>query len=520
MRLRMWTYDLAREQTPTHAYLHKLCRLTVESGYNALGLYLEHRFAYPSAPWVAGKDALTPEVIRDLQHDFPDLQIIPFINLLGHFEGFIYSCEGASFAKERFVGMQADPSNSEFQSLCRKLIDDTVNIFKSNLIHIGGDETQQLGGSDEERCRFYAEHFGPLSQYVIDQGRTPGVWGDMFLEHPEALKTLPKETIIFDWQYFKSPEFTSALFRDQGFRTVFCPAIHTYNAVWCHLPQSERNVREHAEAAERLDVEGVCVTTWECGLFGNYNTILPCIEASGKILSEAAADKDRGNPLPNGTLKEDIAIYAQTTSADGFLQAYLKHGEASEEWARLMGCELPALGGEWAFSGIRSRLKSRMFLYSNPFLFWLRDGKGVLFGRGGATELAERASAFATNADQRGVCTLVAKSVEFLFHVEKAAEAYAKRRPGEAIACLSPCRQIFDELEKVAIATNINACGSMADIYRCRAAKKHIEEVIVRIKQYGDGSLGYLPSFETITHPKFIPHDQANWWLINKWANE
>lgn len=516
----MWMYDVAREQCPTYEYLRKLCRITQESGYNALGLYLEHRFEYPSAPWVAGQGALTPDVVEAIQQDFPDLQIIPFINLLGHFEGFLYSQPGAQYAKERFVGMQADPANSAFVDFAKKLIDDTVQIFSSNLIHIGGDETQQLGGSNEERTKIYANHFGPLSQYVIEKGRTPGVWGDMFLEHPEALATVPKETIIFDWQYFKSPEHTSKLFRDQGFRVVFCPAIHTYNAAWCHLPQSERNVREHAEAAERLGAEGVCVTTWECGLFGNYNTIIPAIEASGKILSEAAAEKDRAYPLEGATHAEDIAVYAQETKAELFLQAYLKHGETSEEWARLMGCELPALGGEWAFSGIRSRMKSRLFLYSNPFLFWLRNGEQILHGPGGATELAERASAFATNADQRGICSLVAKSVEFLFHVEKAREAYAEGRPGQAITALSPCRQIFDELEKVAHATHLNACGSLADGHRCRAAKRHVEEVIHRIKQYGDGSLGYLPSFDTIIHPKFVPHDQANWWLINKWANE
>lgn len=520
MNLRMWTYDIAREQCPTHEYLHKLCRMTLDSGYNAIGLYLEHRFAYPSAPWVAGKDALTPEIITKLQEEFPTLQIVPFINLLGHFEGFIYSDQGAKFAKDQFKGMQADPANPDFQSLCRSLIDDTIAIFKSDLIHIGGDETQQLGSTDEEKSKVYAEHFGPLAQYVIDKGRTPGVWGDMFFEHPEALNAMPKETIMFDWQYFKSPEHTSRLFRDKGFRTVFCPTIFTYNSIWCHLPQSELNVREHAEAAARLFVEGVCVTTWECGLFGNYNTILPCIEASGKILSEAEPEKDRAYPLENGTLAEDIAIYRQTTDAPLFLKSYLKHGETDEEWARLLGCELPKLGGAWGFSGIRSGIKCRMFLYSNPFLCWMRNGQSVLLDTAGATALAERALAFANDSDQRGICQLVTKSVEFLFNVQSASLSYSEMKPGHTIAFLSPCRQIFEELEKIAIANHINSCGSLADSHRCRIAKKYVEEVIVRVKNYGNGSLGYLPSFESLCHPKFVPHDQANWWLINSWANE
>ena len=520
MNLRMWTYDIAREQCPDLQYLRELCRMSLDNGYNAIGLYLEHRFAYPSAPWVAGKEVLTPDVIEAIQDEFPNLQIVPFINLLGHFEGFLYTQPGVGLAKDKFKGMQADPANEEFQALCRKLIDDTVAIFKSDLIHIGGDETQQLGSTDEEKSRVYGEHFGPLAQYVIDKGRTPGVWGDMYLEHPEALDAMPKETIVFDWQYFKSPEHTSKLFRDKGFRTVFCPTIFTYNSVWCHLPQSELNVREHGEAAERLGVEGVCVTTWECGLFGCYNTILPCIEASGQILANASAGVDRGYPLENGTLTEDIAIYAKATTAELFLKAYLKHGETDEEWARLIGCELPKLGGEWAFTGIRSSIKSRMFLYSNPFLLWLRNGDRIMKGPGGAMEIAERAQAFAKDSDLRGVCQLIIKSIEFLFQVEKSSVAYAEGKYGEAITCLSPTRQIFDELEKIAKATHINSCGSQADAFRCRAAKKHIEDVIYRMKQYGSGSLGYQPSFETLVHPKFMPHDQGNWWLINSWANE
>lgn len=516
----MWTYDIAREQCPDLQYLRQFCKMSLDNGYNAIGLYLEHRFAYPSAPWVAGKEVLTPDVIEALQVEFPSLQIVPFINLLGHFEGFIYTDHGSIFAKDKFKGMQADPSDPDFQDLCRKLIDDTIAIFKSDLIHIGGDETQQLGSTDEEKSRVYAEHFGPLAQYVVDKGRTPGVWGDMFHEHPSALDAMPKETIVFDWQYFKSPEHTSKLFRDRGFRTVFCPTIFTYNSIWCHLPQSELNVREHAEAAERLLVEGVCVTTWECGLFGCYNTILPCIEASGQILSNASAGVDRAYPLKNGTLAEDIAVYAKAESAELFLKAFLKHGETDEEWARLMGCELPKLGGEWAFTGIRSSIKSRMFLYSNPFLLWLRNGDEILKGPGGAMELADRAQAFAKDSDQRGVCQLIIKSLEFLEQVMKARHHYFMEEAGLAVTALSPCRQIFDELEKIARATHINSCGSQADAFRCRAAKKHVEDVIFRIKQYGNGSLGYMPSFETLCHPKFTPHDQANWWLINSWANE
>jgi hypothetical protein len=29
-----------------------------------------------------------------------------------------------------------------------------------------------------------------------------------------------------------------------------------------------------------------------------------------------------------------------------------------------------------------------------------------------------------------------------------------------------------------------------------------------------------LPAWEVLTHPNFVPHDQACWWLVNKWGRE
>jgi len=125
----MWMYDLAREQAPTLGDLRRFCDLTQESGYNAIGLYLEHRFAYPSTPWSHGKGCVTPEDIEVLQAEYKDLQIIPFINLLGHFEGFLYtvSISGktneenhylkvnvqGNFAKERTPGKDEKPEDKE-----------------------------------------------------------------------------------------------------------------------------------------------------------------------------------------------------------------------------------------------------------------------------------------------------------------------------------------------------------------------------------------------------------------------
>jgi len=531
MNLRMWTYDLAREQSPTFDHLRRLCDLTLESGYDAIGLYLEHRFAYPSTPWAHGKGCLTPEVARKLQDEFKSLQIIPFINLLGHFEGFIYTEAGQKYAESRFRGMQACPSQTSFVELAGHIVGDVVSIFDSEIIHIGGDETWQLGAcprckarvteyEKEEgidgKARLYGEHFGPLAKMVVDAGRRPAIWGDMFLDHPSAIAAVPTETLIFHWQYFQSCSLTGKKFKDAGLDMMYCPALHTYNATWLHLPQSERNVTENAIDAEIDKVHGVCVTTWECGLFGNYETIFPAIRASGQILHEASKLANS-----SGITRQDPETYKSERSGEKFLKAYLLESETYEEWARLMGVELQEAGGTFEFGGIRSSLKCRLLLYSNPFLAWMHH-RDELCGEVGkkALSVCERAVVFAPDASARGVSDFAKCAIQFVQFAEEAHQTYANGSPGAAVTALSPCRQIFDNLSKIAQSNNLRIGGSLADVERCIVAKQHVEKVMSRIKQYGDGSLGYLPSFEMITHPSFIPHDQAAWWLINSWAKE
>jgi len=118
------------------------------------------------------------------------------------------------------------------------------------------------------------------------------------------------------------------------------------------------------------------------------------------------------------------------------------------------------------------------------------------------------------------VCLFARGAIEFVRIAEEARRLYAAGKSESAVAKLASTRMIFDDLLKVAKRTHERIGGSLADIERCRVAKSHVETVIARIRNYGDRKLGYLPAFEVLCHPKFMPHDQACWWLINRWANQ
>ncbi|MCB0824955.1 MAG: family 20 glycosylhydrolase [Armatimonadetes bacterium] len=504
MPRKIWMLDIAREQSPTLSHLYQYASHALESGYDALGLYLEHKFAYECAPWATGKGAVTRDMVISLQCEFPSLQIIPFINLLGHFEGFLYTEEGRQYREEIFTGLQACPSCPEFQKLCHLMLAETMDVFQSDLIHIGGDETYQLAkcdkcqaripeGTEDPKAWLYAEHFRPLLQQVIDAGRTPGLWGDMYLDHPSALEIVPKETIIFDWQYMNGLGETSTKF--SNFRVYGCPTLHVYNAPWMHVSGTEENIRAVAQDVHDLNLEGFCLTQWEGGLFGAYDTQLPAVKWAAQIADNPS------NP---------------TSLVDA-------HDEESGQrtWANIMGVELEKIGGVFKYSKLRNPLKARFLLYSNPFLCWMHHHEQLAGPQGEeAIALCEKALHYAPTDAEKNATIFVRSAIEFVRMADDARKLYAAGDADAAIGKLAPMRYLFENLEKAAKANYDRIGGSMADVYRCRTAKLHVETVIRRIRDYGRRELGYLPAFEVITNPRFMPHDQGCWWLVNKWANE
>lgn len=495
----IWMLDIAREQHPTDDHLRLFARHALDSGYDALGLYLEHRFAFPSAPWAHGMGCVQPESIHMLQREFPSLQIIPFINLLGHMEGFLYTEEGRDWRSEPFRGLQAGAHAPGFAAFADQLLEDTLQIFDSEWIHIGGDETAQLdrhpldkaiveSASGDGKALIYGEHFGRLSRRVLEAGRIPAIWGDMLLDHPEAADSIPKETVVFDWQYRTGLRESASRLKEMGYRVIGCPTLHVYSAPWMHLEASERNVREVAQDVRDLQLDGFCLTTWEFGLMSSVDTILPAVKSSAAI--------------------------ARDPSEASLLDGY------EGEWARLMGVELEKVGGMFAYSGWRSSLKTRLLLMRNPFMLWFHHHEELTGPKGlEALQICEQALFVAPGEAEQGITLFVRGAIEFTLLAEEARRLYAEGDAEGAVAKLAPTRYLFETLEQVARRTHARIGGSRADMERCKLARERVEQAIRMIRAYGRGELGYRPAFEVITHPNFVPHDQGCWWLINEWAH-
>jgi hypothetical protein len=496
MRFIGWMMDIARDQSPRADWLVETCERSRAAGYNALGLYLEHRYAYPSAPWAAADGALTPDVAKSLVNKFQanGLRIIPFLNTLGHMEGFIRS-EGGQWLAEGSLGwsLQMCPTRPECIAFARGLVEDAMHVFDDEWMHLGGDETRLLGhcplcaAREITKGARFGEYYSDLCRFVLERGRRPCLWGDMLLHHPEAMDFIPRQTLIFDWQYFNRPRESTAKFRAAGFDVVCCPSVQTYNAGWCFLGATQQNIDDHADDARELGALGVLVTTWEFTYFSSYAAIMPVIYSAARRLSHGAT----------------------------WRQTLLHEGPAYTVAAEILGNQIPAASaaigpGTWRL------LRDRLVIRQNPFELW-RAWRSDACGPAGDAILRLCGEALAAQDQlsqiERWELSLPIKlhrvAVLWVREVEAASRHYAARDSAACVASLQSGEAILDSLRPY-LASVAEAGGSRADLSRLHRLIERVRAVIGRIEATPANSK-WRPAFETLVSDRYIAGDQANW---------
>lgn len=510
MQLIAWMYDIAREQSPREDWLVDVLERSLAAGYNAVGFYLEHRFAYRSAPWAAAPGCLTRELIARLRSRYPaaELRIMPFLNTLGHMEGFIRSEGGQHLAegpRGRMLNLQICPSSPDAAAFARGLVGDALEAFDDPWVHLGGDEASQLGQcpacAEREKsigkAGLYAEWYAPLCRWVLAQGRRPCLWGDMLLSHAEALDALPRETVIFDWQYDHGPQESTKLLRERGFDVVCCPSLHTYDAGWCFLKASQQNIDEHAAAATALAALGVCVTTWEFSHFSEYESVLPLLYAAGRRLARNEA-------------------WPAAIAAEG--------GEAYARAAEVLGNEVPAAAA-FIRSGTWRQLRDRLVMRQNPFLLW-RDWRAEVCGPAGdeILRLCDRADHLRTAAGgivrPRATPGYTNNPLAFATELHRVAvlwvwgveAAYKRYAAGDFEGCARELRSTIPLLERLrpGLRRAAEAGGAAADLARLDRLREKCEMVIERVRGLPADS-AQRPAFQTLVQDGWMPGDQAAW---------
>ena len=274
MRWRGLSDDISRGPVPTVAYIKRQLRTLAAFKMNMHSFYMEHTFASKSHPLIApAGGSLTPEEIRELvayarrYH----IELVPEQQTFGHLHKAL-KFETYNELAEVPYGDALSPQAAGSLKLVADWYRELDELFPGKFFHIGADETFELGeGQSREQVKargvgaVYFEHLRRVHETLKPYNRRLMFWGDIALNHPELIGSIPKDLIVMNWSYGARGDFTARIkpFKDAGLEQFVCPGVSNWNQVFPNLDNATRNITAFVRDGQKAGALGMLNTSWD-----------------------------------------------------------------------------------------------------------------------------------------------------------------------------------------------------------------------------------------------------------------
>jgi hexosaminidase len=280
LEFRAVSEDISRGPVPTPEYMRDQIDRMAEMKYNALTYYTEHVVKTESHPEFAPTHgSLDIDEWRDLAEYARDRHITLLGNFqsFGHFERILAHPKYAPLGE---AGNVLSPTLPESRALLRDIFEEMVPAFDADVFVVNGDETFDLGrGPSKARADslgigvVYAEHMLNIREILDSLGVGMVMWGDVLLQHEEALAMMPRDVIIGTWDYTPRDSYDHLItpFTDAGFTTIVCTGVVNSGRIMPDFRVTKDNIRLFTSDGVRHGVYGLLNTVWDDGgsaLFG------------------------------------------------------------------------------------------------------------------------------------------------------------------------------------------------------------------------------------------------------------
>src|SRR6266436_5514853 len=229
-----------------------------EMGINTMILEVDYNFAFKSHPELRrGSNPITREGARRFAATCRKLgiRLIPEFQSLGH-----QSWKGETFplltvypsfdsTPEAFPGNQGvycrewDPLNPNVTGIVFQLMDEIIDAFHADALHVGMDEVFLLGSDlspstrGKDPAELFAKAVNDIYRHVVRQRHVEMLmWGDRLIDGKKdalgeweasengtasAIDMIPKDIIVCPWHYEPLDAYPSIpMFLDKGFRVL------------------------------------------------------------------------------------------------------------------------------------------------------------------------------------------------------------------------------------------------------------------------------------------------------------
>ena len=274
MKYRGFHDDLSRGPIPTLTWQKAQIRRFAAYKLNVYSPYYEHSLAYSANPLIAPpRGAMTRDDVRELiayaakYH----IDVIPEQEAFGHLHH-VLKYEIYSPLAETPHGHVLAPGNPASMELIKSWFAEIDSLFPSRFVHIGADETVELGrGQTRDRVR--AEGLGKVYlQFVRDinaalkpNGKRLLFWADIAMESPQLVGILPKDMVAVCWDYWSFNGFDRCLkpFKDAGMETWVAPGVNNWSRVYPYNAVALRNIQTFVRDGQAMGSTGVLNTNWD-----------------------------------------------------------------------------------------------------------------------------------------------------------------------------------------------------------------------------------------------------------------
>ncbi|MEP6730242.1 MAG: family 20 glycosylhydrolase, partial [bacterium] len=341
MKHRGFHDDLSRGPVPTLDYMKRQLRTFAAYKINTYSPYFEHTLAYRSNPLAAPPGgAITREDVGELVKYATryHIDVVPEQEAFGHLHHVLKYELYASLA-ETPHGHVLAPDQPGSMSLIKQWFAEIDTLFPSKYVHIGADETFELGrGQTAERIK--RDSIGPVYlgflRNIVETIKQPGkrylFWGDVAVNHPALVRTLPKEMIAVPWDYGAGQSYDRQItpFTQAGIETWVAPGVSSWNRVYPNYNVAFINIRNFVRDGQRLGATGMLNTSWDDDGEALFNQVW-----AGVLFGAAAGWQPGESSIDNFEKSFGRAFYRDTSGRVDAAERQLMAAHASLQKAGL-----------------------------------------------------------------------------------------------------------------------------------------------------------------------------------------
>lgn len=264
--------DISRGQVSNMDNFKRIIRFMARYKLNTYQPYIEDVLKFDAFPSIGkNRGALTKDEVKELVSYSKNyfVEIIPIFQTLGHYENILMQPEFAKYSE--YPGAASlNVSNDSIYIFLDKLLKEVCEIFPSATLHIGADESYDVGLGKSKSlvdqkgiARVHADHYAKIFALCRKYNRKVMMYGDILLEHTEILDMLPRDITIVNWDYADQFNFYSnKKIKDMGYNLIVSPAVWNFESSFPSYTVALPNIQYMIKSGIDNNAQGVITSQW------------------------------------------------------------------------------------------------------------------------------------------------------------------------------------------------------------------------------------------------------------------